>query len=91
MADLTRRRFLATGVATGAASIGTVALGSGLTAAALAAVGTTAAEEAAASSGDAVVAYVRDPRKGEVNVVIGHKEVAVRDPDLVGRLLRAAR
>lgn len=91
MARLSRRRFLQTGMATGAASIGTLTLGSGLAAAALAATGIGGAELAAASNGEPVVAYVRDPRKGELNVVVGHNEVAVRDPDLVGRLLRAAR
>ncbi len=90
MAGLSRRRFLQTGVATGAASLGTITLGSGLAAAALAATGIGAAEVAAAS-GEPVVAYVRDPRKGELNVVVGHHEVSVRDPELVGRLLRAAR
>ncbi len=90
MPDLTRRRFLQTGVATGAASIGTLTLGSGIAAAALAAAGVTATDVLAKSNGEPLVAYVRDPRRGELSIVVGAREIAVRDPELVGRLLRAA-
>jgi tetrahydromethanopterin S-methyltransferase subunit C len=90
MADLTRRGFLQTGMATGAASIGTITLGSGLAAAALATVGVTAAELSARSNGQPLVAYVRDAARGEMTVLLGHREVSLRDPDLVLRLLKAA-
>ena len=78
-------------MATGAASIGSLALGSGVAAAAAAAMGMSPAEALAASNGEPVAAYVRDPRRGELAVVIGTREVTVRDPDLVGRLLRVTR
>lgn len=90
MAELTRRGFLQTGVVTGAASISTLALGSGIAAAAAAAMGVGGATVAAASSGEPVAAYVRDPRRGELSVAVGSREVTVKDPDLVGRILRAA-
>ena len=40
---------------------------------------------------DAVVAYVRDPRSGEISVMSGDREVSVRDPKLAAQIARAAR
>ena len=37
-----------------------------------------------------LVAYVRDARRGELTVMAGGKEVAVHDPDLVRRIVRAS-
>ena len=39
---------------------------------------------------EAVVAYVRNAKRGEVTVMSGTREVTYRDPALVKRLLRAA-
>jgi hypothetical protein len=37
-----------------------------------------------------VVAIVRDPGKGEVSLIAGDREITLRDPQLVARLVRAA-
>ncbi len=39
---------------------------------------------------EAVIAYVRDAKRGEVTVMSGTGEVTYRDPALVKRLLKAA-
>jgi hypothetical protein len=83
-----RRIFLAgAGAATvlGAAAV-TVA-GAG---AADAAPRTEAAASSGASvtSGDAVVAYLRDPAGGEVRVLSGEREVVVHDPELARAMTR---
>jgi hypothetical protein len=39
---------------------------------------------------EAVIAYVRDAKRGEVTVMSGTREVTYRDPALVKRLLKAA-
>ena len=90
MADMTRRGFLKTGAATGAASVGGLTIGPGLAAALFGAAGVTAAELAAHAKGMPVVAYVRDASAGTVALVAGEREVTVRDPDLVMRLLKAS-
>jgi hypothetical protein len=41
--------------------------------------------------GSDVVAHVRDASTGEVSVMVGTSEVVYHDPQLVGRLLAAAR
>jgi hypothetical protein len=41
--------------------------------------------------GTDVVAHVKDASTGEVAVMVGTSEVVYRDPQLVGRLLAAAR
>jgi hypothetical protein len=41
--------------------------------------------------GSDVVAHVKDASTGEVAVMVGTSEVVYRDPQLVGRLLAAAR
>ena len=38
----------------------------------------------------AVVAYVRDPRKGEISVLTGDREVHVHDRKLAAAIARAA-
>lgn len=86
MSKLSRRAFLSSaGAVTGAAALGAavgvpkLAGGMGL---------------AKAPSGplpDApVVAYVRNARKGELAVVVGEREVAVKDVALVQRIVDAA-
>ena len=43
---------------------------------------------ASAASGDAVVAYLRDPAAGEVRVLSGEREVVVHDPELARAMTR---
>jgi hypothetical protein len=78
MSDLTRRRFVRNSAATTA----------GMTA-----IGALLAEHADAHPGapgsQPVVAYVRDPRKGEISVMTGDREVTVHDPKLAARIARA--
>jgi hypothetical protein len=80
MSDLTRRGFVKS-------SAGTVA---GVTA-----IGALVAEQANADGGAVgsgpVVAYVSNPRTGEISVMAGDREVSVRDPRLAARIVRAAR
>jgi hypothetical protein len=86
MDSLSRRRLLVSaGAATGTAAI-----------AAAPAVAAAALEhgEVTDPSGpppeEAVIAYVRDPKRGEVTVMSGTRELTYRDPALVKRLLKAA-
>jgi hypothetical protein len=46
--------------------------------------------EGLAGGTDPVVAYVRNPRKGEISVMKGDREVTVRDEKLAARIARAA-
>jgi anaerobic selenocysteine-containing dehydrogenase len=39
---------------------------------------------------DPVIAYVRDPRSGEVSLMHGEHEVSIHDPQLAARIARAA-
>ena len=80
----TRRTFIA---GTGAAAV--------LGAAAIATAGPAAAAtppvgDSAPASGDAVVAYLRDPARGEVRLLTGEHEVVVHDPALARALARHA-
>jgi hypothetical protein len=38
-----------------------------------------------------MTAYVRDAATGEIAVMVGHREVVTKDPQLIRRLQRAAR
>jgi hypothetical protein len=79
MSDLTRRGFVKNSAA---ATAGITVLGALLSDHAdadLSAVGSTA-----------IVAYVRDPAKGEISVLTGDREVHVHDPKLAARIARAA-
>lgn len=80
MSDLTRRKFVTTSAGTAA---GMTAIGALVAAQA-------EADEGAVGS-DPVVAYVTDPRKGEISVMSGDREVNVRDPKLAAQIARAAR
>jgi len=91
MADMTRRVFLKKGAAAGATSAGGIAIGPGLATALFGAAGVTAAELAAHDHGTPLVAYVRDAKAGDLALVVGEREIAVHDPSLVLRLLKAAR
>jgi hypothetical protein len=58
-------------------------------------IGAIAAEAADAhghhAKSEPVVAYVKNPRSGEVSVMSGDREVTVRDRALAARIARAAR
>ncbi|HEV3125194.1 MAG TPA: twin-arginine translocation signal domain-containing protein [Candidatus Dormibacteraeota bacterium] len=86
MARLTRRGFLQTsaGAATGVAAISVPGLAMVLDHG-------SAAADLPASAGEPVVAYIRDASTGEVTVMAGHNEVTQHDPELVRRLLKAAK
>jgi hypothetical protein len=67
---------------------------SAVTAAGMTAVGTIVAEQADADTvaGAApVVAYVSNPKKGEISVMAGDREVTVRDRKLAAGIVRAGR
>ena len=89
MAKVTRRTFLSTtvGAAGGAAAMGLLAGPSTLVEA--------AQNVADASDGpvsrEPMTAYVRDAATGEVSVMVGHREIVTKDPQLIRRLQRAAR
>ena len=87
MAKLSRRAFLSSaGAVTGAAALGAVAgvpsLASG--------VGLAAKRPSGPLPDGPVVAYVRNASKGELAVVVGEREVAVKDASLVRRIVDAA-
>jgi hypothetical protein len=79
MSDLTRRGFVKNSAA---ATAGITMLGALL------------ADQADAHPGEpgsqAVVAYVRDPRKGDIAVLSGDREVHVHDRKLAAAIARAA-
>jgi hypothetical protein len=79
MSDSTRRGFVKNSAAAAA----------GMTV-----VGTLVAEQADAKAADAsgpVVAYIRNPRTGEISVMAGEREVKLQDRKIAARLARAAR
>ncbi len=80
MSDLTRRAFVKNSAA---ATAGITVIGALLT------------DQADAHAGEAgsraVVAYVRDPRKGDISVLMGDREVHVHDRKLAAAIARAAR
>ena len=89
MAHLTRRGFIQKS-SVGVATVGALATVPGL-AAAHAASQAPALDAATASKQGPLVAHVRDYAKGEIALLVGTREVIVRDPELVARLVRAAR
>jgi hypothetical protein len=67
---------------------------SAVAAAGMTAVGTVVAQQADAdtvAAADPVVAYVSNPRKGEVSVMTGDREVTVHDRKLAASIVRAGR
>jgi len=84
MSDSTRRGFL------GKAGAGAVAVGAAAVAPAAFAEDAAARPPAEGSSSEPVVAYVQDARKGALSLMVGEREVVVRDRDLVNRILNAA-
>jgi hypothetical protein len=81
MSDLTRRGFVTK-------SAGTAA---GLTAVGALVTGQADADPDTPKGSEPVVAYVRNPSKGEISVMTGDREVTVHDPKLAARIERAAR
>lgn len=79
MSELTRRAFVSKSAGTAA---GMTALG--------ALVAAQDADAKALAHTGGVVAFVRDPRKGEVSVMSGDRAVTVRDRKLAAALARAA-
>ncbi|HUJ36010.1 MAG TPA: twin-arginine translocation signal domain-containing protein [Solirubrobacteraceae bacterium] len=79
MSDSTRRGFVKNSAA---AAAGMTVVG--------ALVAEQADAKAAASSGP-VIAYIRNPRTGEISVMAGEREVKVHDRKIASRLARAAR
>jgi hypothetical protein len=79
MSELTRLGFVKSSMA---AAAGMTALGG------------VVASEAEADQGpvgsEPVVAYVKDPRSGEIAVMSGEREVTVHDAKLAARISRAA-
>jgi hypothetical protein len=79
MSDLTRRGFVKNSAA---ATAGITMIGALL------------ADHADANPGEpgsrAVVAYVRDPRKGDIAVLSGDREVHIKDRKLAAAIARAA-
>jgi len=82
MSETTRRNVIIAG-ATGAAAVVGVA-GSATVAQA------ATRKRSARSAQEPVVAHVEDYRSGTVTLMVGEREVVVRDRDLVVRLLDAA-
>jgi hypothetical protein len=81
MSDLTRRGFVKTSAG---AAAGMTVLGALVTEQA-------EAQEAAKAPHHPVVAYVKNPRTGEIAVMSGDRTVKVHDRKLAARLTRAAR
>jgi hypothetical protein len=78
MSDSTRRGFVKNSAA---AAAGMTVVG--------ALVAEQADAKAAAKSGP-VVAYIRDPRTGEISVMAGEREVKLHDRKVAARIARAA-
>ena len=83
MSDLTRRGFVKNSAA---ATAGITVIGALLSEQADARTGGVGAD-----GNRAVVAYVRDPGKGDISVLTGDREVHVHDRKLAAAIARAAR
>ena len=79
MSDLTRRGFVKNSAV---ATAGATALGALIVEGAQAHAGAHGSEQ--------MVAYVRDPARGEISVIVGEREVHVRDRTLAARIARHA-
>ena len=88
MAKLTRRDLIKQ-TSAGAAALGALAAVPGL-AGAQGAPEAHAAGPSAADRNGPLVAYLRDVAAGEIGLLVGTREIIVRDRELVQRLLRAA-
>jgi len=92
MSGLSRRSFLH---ASAAAAAGAAVLASPLSGTAAAQAegsdSNAAATDEALASSEPMIVHVRDARTGEIAVLHGTSEVVYRDPELVRRVVRAAR
>ena len=88
MAKLTRRDLIKQ-TSAGAAALGALAALPGLAGAQGAAEAHATAPAVADRSGP-LVAYLRDVAKGEIGLLVGTREIIVRDRELAQRLLKAA-
>jgi len=89
MAKLTRRGFIKQ-TSAGAATIGALAAAPGL-ALAHTSPRTRVTDLSTAELHEPLVAHVRNVALGEIALLVGTREVIVRDPELVMRLVKAAR
>lgn len=80
MSDLTRRGFVksSAGAAAGITAVGAL-------------VAATQAEAEGDAGSGPVIAYVKNPRKGEISVMSGDREVVVHDRKLAAQITRKAR
>lgn len=79
MNDVTRAGFMKSSAA---AVVGATALG---------AIASATAEADEHPGNEAVVAYVKNPSKGEISVMSGEREVVVRDRKLASQIARQVR
>ena len=84
MNDPSRRGFLAT------AGVGAAAVGIGALAPSAQATSSSARVTTPAHASGSLVAHVADVKGDTVTLLVGEREVVVRDADLVARLARAA-
>ena len=86
MKKVSRRKFIV------GASAGAVVVGVGAAVPSLVAAQTRSQSKGKAGAvAGPVMAYVIDPSKGEVILLNGSRKVTVNDPDLVNRLVNAAK
>ncbi|MBV8528759.1 MAG: hypothetical protein JOZ75_10620 [Candidatus Dormibacteraeota bacterium] len=80
---MSRRGFIggSVGAAAGAATMGPLGIATSLG---------VAAPLAAPLAAGAVLAFVRPGSRGELSLMVGDREISVRDPALVSRILKAA-
>lgn len=90
MAKLSRRGFFKQTSAT-AATFGIMAALPTMAAATEAPAEAPAVEASVAEFTEPLMAHVSDLASGEISVLMGTREIVFRDPDLVMRLLQAAR
>lgn len=90
MAKLSRRGFFKQTSAS-AATFGVLAAFPAMAAATEAPEAAPAVEASAADLTEPLMAHVSDLASGEISVLMGTREVIFRDPELVMRLLQAAR
>ena len=91
MSELTRRGFVTRSAST---AVGMTAIGAMLADQAQAAGKVKAGRETEShghAGSEPVVAFVRDPRSGEVSLMSGEREVRVLDRKLAAQISRAAR
>jgi hypothetical protein len=87
MSDASRRTFL-TAAGAGAAAVGIAAFAPG---SASAATRPSASASTGLPSGEPLVAYVSDASTGELTVMVGEREVHIKNPSLVSQLHAATR